>query len=490
MLRTAGALLSVQGVTWLSSLINVAVLPRYLGAEHFGFTATAWTAVAMVSLVAGFGTGNMVIKETAREPGAARSLAVHAAMLQGLLWLVITAVVGPIILLTVDSGVFVAVLGISALAGLATLGQSTALAALQGLERLGRTALLLGLLSLAGNLLAFGVLWLGGGVISVSVTGAVMAVAALALTWVMFLSLTSGRLRPEPGILRSMFRAGPPYLAWDLGQKVYASVDLLLLSILAGASSVGAYAFAYRLIGIPVFATTIITMSVYPSLSAAAGSDEAWFRQVVSNSARLCMVVTAPAAVGIAVLAPQFVDLLAGGGFSSANVLVVILALHIPPAAVHTIFGMALFARDQQRRMAMLAWVASAVNIVANLIMIPLGARWWGDGAIGAALVTLFTEVAMGALVWRWSWQFIDRKAVVGGILRAGAATAVMAAVVIAANSAGGLLLAIAAGVLSYGVAVTLLGAVSVGELREMLAQTRRSRPTDASHGEIASANA
>jgi len=472
-MRTAGALLSVQAITWLSSLVSVAILPRFLGPQQFGFGATAWTAVALASLVATFGTSNLVIKETARNPGDARQLVVHAIVIRSAIWIAVCLVAAPPVAVFVKSPTLLAVLAISAVSGWLGLVLDAVLAGLQGLERLGRTSLYLGILALTSNGVTFAVLLLGGKIIAVTIASAGVGMVSAFVGVATFLSVTNGRLRVQRDLVARMAAAGPPYLAWDLGQKVYASIDLMLLSFLAGAASVGAYAFAYRIIGIPIFATTIVTMAVYPSLAASAASDAVWFRAVVSNAARLCFLAAAPMAVGIAILAPDLVQLLSGGGFDRAEALVVILALHLPPVALHTILGMALFATDRQRRMALFAWAAAAVTIAANLALIPLADNLWGNGAIGAAIVTLTTEIGMGLLVWRWSWGLIDHSMVLGSIVKTIAACGLMAVVVLPANAAAGIFVAIPAGAVTFGVASLVLGAYSVGEIRELAAQAR-----------------
>lgn len=472
-MRTAGALLSVQAITWASSLVSVAILPRFLGAQQFGFGATAWTAVALASLIAGFGTSNLVIKETARNPGDARQLVLHAIVVRSLIWTAICLAAALPVAMFTDSPTLLAVLAISTVSGWVGLILDAVLAGLQGLERLGRTSLYVGVLTLMSNAVTFVVLLLGGRIIAVTIASAAIGSLSALVGVATLLSVTGGSLTVQRDLVARMAAAGPPYLAWDLGQKVYASIDLMLLSFLASATSVGAYAFAYRIIGIPIFATTIVTMAVYPSLAASAASDAAWFRAVVSNAARLCFLVAAPMAVGIAILAPELVQLLSGGGFDRAEVLVVILALHLPPAALHTILGMALFATDRQRRMALFAWAAAAVNIAANLVLIPLADNLWDNGAIGAAIVTLTTEIGMGLLVWRWSWGFIDHAMVLGSIVKTIAACGVMAVVVLPVNAAAGIFVAIPAGAVTFGVASLALGAYSVGEIRQLAAQAR-----------------
>lgn len=463
--RTGLALLTVQGLTWVSSLMAVLVVPRFLGADHFGLSATATTVVSLGAMIAGLGTNNYVIKETARTPAEVRTLVVNATACRLLAWLAMVAVGAPALFVMLGPGIEFAVFAYALAGGSFTLTQSALLSGLQGLERLGRTALLVSIVGLAGNAALACLLFVGMDVVGMTACLSVLAGVSLSATIVMFMRVTNGPTHLSLQSMRRVAVTGRPYFAWDLGLMLYGSVDLVLLAILSDSGMVGNYAFANRLIGIPVFVSTIITTAVYPSLSASSVADLVWFRGLIGNAARVAILATAPMATGMAMLAGPIVRILTGGEFHQSPVLVVLLAVHIPAAAVHTAFGMALFAHDRQKSMATLAWIATAFNVSANLMAIPIAERAWGNGAIGAAAVTIATEALIGVMVWRWSWSFIDAGALVPGIARTLAACVVMGISVAAANAFFGVWLAIAVGCVVYPVACFATGAVSAGEL-------------------------
>jgi O-antigen/teichoic acid export membrane protein len=253
---------------------------------------------------------------------------------------------------------------------------------------------------------------------------------------------------------------------WELGLQLYGAIDFVLLALLTTRDTVGHYAFAYRLVSIPVFASTIITAAVYPALSAAARDDPAWFKKVLTNAGRVSFAVTAPMACGLAVLAPQVTDMISGGRYASSVVLVVILAFHIPAAALHTTMGTALFALDRQARMAKLAWGAVVLNVGANLIAIPLTDSLWGNGAIGAAVVTVATEAFVGWFVWSGVASLLDLGGFVNTLLRTLAATAVMGGAAWYAGQHYGVVAAVVTGVVVYAVSAEALKVLTLGDLR------------------------
>lgn len=471
--RTGLALLSVQGLTWASSILALSVAPRFLGADQYGISAAATMLVSLGALLAGFGTNNYLVKETARSPASVRTLVANAVVWRFMVWGVLLLVGTPSALFTLGTGANLTVLAFATAGGTFSLAQTGLLAGLQGLERLGKAALVVSLLGLAGNAALVGILFAGGDVVAVTAWGACMAAISLVATSIVFARATTGPVVVSRELVRSVAFAGRPYLAWDMGLLLYGSIDILLLTVLTDVDTVGKYALAYRVIGIPVFASTIVTMAIYPSLSASSTGNPRWFKELMAGAVRIVTLITVPMMIVIALGSGSLVNLLTDGGFDGAALLIVILSLHVPAAAISTILGMGLFAADRQARMAGLAWAASGLNVAANCVAIPVAQHAWNDGAVGAAIVTVLTEGFIGAMVWRWAGAFVDRREVLGGVMKTLAASVVMGAAMIAASSLGGIVLAVVVGGVSFVAASTIFGAVSPEEIRRLVMQLR-----------------
>jgi O-antigen/teichoic acid export membrane protein len=113
--------------------------------------------------------------------------------------------------------------------------------------------------------------------------------------------------------------------------------------------------------------------------------------------------VGAPAAAGIALVAPTMLGLLYPPDFEHAVAPLRILALHIPFVAMDMILGIALVARDRQKQWLAVGCIAAVFNPIVNLAAIPFSERVFSNGAIGAATVTVATEGLMmaGAIILR-----------------------------------------------------------------------------------------
>ena len=124
-----------------------------------------------------------------------------------------------------------------------------------------------------------------------------------------------------------------------------------------------------------------------------------------------------------------------------------------------------MIAVDRQRIWTLTACGAAALNILLNLFAIPLTDHLWGNGAIGAAVVTVTTEVFMMvcALVLRPA-GVMDRFTVSFAVRCVVASVAMIPAVLV--FSSGGVFVEVAVGMMVYAVASIALGTISLKGLR------------------------
>jgi O-antigen/teichoic acid export membrane protein len=108
-------------------------------------------------------------------------------------------------------------------------------------------------------------------------------------------------------------------------------------------------------------------------------------------------------AAGIAIVAGPLMTLLYPAEFQHSVPLIQILALQIPIVGVDMVLGTTLIACDRQRQWLFIGAIAAIVNPLLNLVAIPASVHAFSNGAIGAAIVTVGTEVLMmiGAILLR-----------------------------------------------------------------------------------------
>ena len=474
--KTAAALLSVQGVTWAASLVGILVVPRLLGSAQLGLYGSLAALVAVASRIAAMGTSTLVARDVAQDPSGAQKLGWHAS-LGRLLIMAATALlfITGGVLLRLDLWV-VAVLIVMTVGATAVAVGDVALSALQGNHTLGRAAAWSSCVQLAGTLAAVLVLFLGAGLLGLVAAATVTAIVAAAVALGFFVKRFGWNWDWSAHDLRALAERGSPFLAWDLGLLLYGNIDFVILPALADSRTAGNYVFAYRLASIPAFFATIVVGSVFPTLAKAV-ADPDWFARVLTRAVVVTLGGTLPMAVGLAILAPWLTRTLGGSAeFSAAPPLIVILSVHIPLAAVDTILGTAVLARNRQRTLAGVAWIAAICNPAANIVLIPITVEVWGNGAIGAAIVTVATELAMAAVLWRLTRTWLVLPELRSGAFRICAATIVMVVVVLMALTVVAPPGVIGLGALVYLGAALLVRVASPSDLR-VLRSSLSGRP-------------
>jgi O-antigen/teichoic acid export membrane protein len=180
-------------------------------------------------------------------------------------------------------------------------------------------------------------------------------------------------------------------------------------------------------------------------------------------------------AIGIALIASNIIGLFHyPAGFENSVTLIQILAIHIPIVAIDMILGIALTAKDRQVAWLVVGCIAAVFNPLMNLIAIPLTSHRFGDGAIGASIVTVATEILMmvGAIYLRPA-GILDRRTI-SFLLRCMAASVTMVPVIALASQTP-LAIKIFLGAITFAISAVVFRLVSVRTAREATQQVLRS---------------
>jgi O-antigen/teichoic acid export membrane protein len=474
-LRGILALGAAQVVTWSASGLLAILLPRYLGDVSLGKLTFAIAFTSLLGLITDLGCGAYMTKAVARNPGRAAGLTSNALLTR--LPLVLGAGVLTVVLINVAGYdpltrtlVYVFSVG-TALGAINNVVQG----ALQGLQRMKVIATATAVSKVSSAALTLAVLMAGGGLVALANTSVAAVGLGLAIGVVALWRRVAPTARVDRATCRQILTGSMPFFVWGAALTVYGQIDIVILSLLTHDSTVGWYAAAYRIVLFPVFVPTIVMTVVFPALSAAA-DDRLRFGSIARRSAGVLVLFTLPMAAGIMLLSDRLITVFGyPASFAHSVLPMVLLAPHIPLAAVSVLVGTALNASDRQRQWAMVGAAAAVLNPLANLAAVPLTNAVFGNGAIGAAVITTLTEVFMLTVGLRLLPAGVFDRTVGRGALRCVAATLGMTAVVWLTRDLP-LPVPVFLGALSYGAGCLATGAVSLGDLREVQVQLVRPR--------------
>jgi O-antigen/teichoic acid export membrane protein len=206
--------------------------------------------------------------------------------------------------------------------------------------------------------------------------------------------------RPRPRLMGQTIREGLRSYPGQLASILHARADVILLGVLAPASSVGIYVVAYQtveplLVLASASGATILALGPGGAVEGRNGVTARLIRETLVTGGLLAMVAAA--------IAPIAVPLVYGAEFSGAVIPLLILLPGIIALSIGRIASADLMRRNHLGQMASVSIVAVVINISLNLLLIP------HLGPAGAAVASLVSYAAHACLA-----VFLDQRA--GGL--------------------------------------------------------------------------
>ena len=410
-----------------SKVVSIAffvVMARKLGEAAFGTFTFGLAFAALVTVLAGFGQDNVLIREVARDRSRLHYYFTNTFLLKLLL---AAPVIGLGTLLTALGGMESATRTVVLLLGFAILAEllaSTCFAVYQAFERMAFIPIVIISQRVITAAAGIAAMTLGGGVVTVSAMYLAGSLAALVLAVaLLFRYVARPELRADPGAWWPLMRSAIPVGIALVLQVVLFRVDTAILQLLKSARVVGAYGAAYRLFESTLFVSWAVTVAAYPVFARLTMRTEPSIRSVFERSLKLVLAMTVPAGVGAFVVAKPLVRVLYGSEFDRSVLPLQLLSAAVILYGVTAVTSGMLLAQDRQRAIAIVYAALTAANVAANFASIP---RW---SLNAAALITSATELASAAALLWLAYRVVgslDWRRVLLGPLLAGAAAAVV----------------------------------------------------------------
>jgi PST family polysaccharide transporter len=370
------------------ALINSILLARALGAARLGEYAYAMGVAGLFALLPNLGINPVVTRAVAETPAREGAILPAALRTQALLALLTACVVpGFALLLPAQPVPLAYVVLAAAQLGLGTMAWPY-LAVLAGRGDFSRVAAVELAAALLGTACLVGAVVLGAGVTGVLCAHVVAATMAALLAR----GLTRPAPRPADGAVvrtRDLLRRAAPFGATAAAQSLYTRVDILLLGQLASPHAVGLYSVAYKAPNLLAYVGSTVAGPLFP-LMARTGRTE--LPEAFRRAVRFLGVMGPAAALALGGLAAPVLRTLYGVEYEAAAPLLVVLAWSAAANWLYAPLAVALQARKCEGWWLGSVAAALVLNAGGNVRMIP---QW---GAMGAAMVTLCSEIALAAI--------------------------------------------------------------------------------------------
>jgi O-antigen/teichoic acid export membrane protein len=373
------------------------------------------------------------------------------------------------------------------LAGYSHLAQATALALMPGIfsdsvartqlavflahERGGPPSLADAIQRVCSAALGIAALKAGYGVVAVAVSYSAGSAIGVLIGFVLLARTVGVPARPvERRRWRAIARESIPFASQDVFAVLLARLDALLLSVIATQAIVGRYGAAYRLFE----STLLLTYALSGAFSAMytyLGHDTSpSLSFMFQRSVKLALALLMPVAVVLTVLAGPICRLIYGDAFASSATPLRILAPAVVLLGLVSLTTSLMLSREKPQRMVRVTALIVFVNLVLNLILIPL----YNDA--GAAIAMLASELLFTVWTMRMAYTAVggmEWLPTVAGTLAGGACMALAMALLLHLSVP----LAVASGVLAYVLALLAVERrVSPGDVELVARMLHRRR--------------
>jgi O-antigen/teichoic acid export membrane protein len=456
----AAAQIAIKVLSFGFSILVV----RQLGVEAFGQYAAVLAFGAVFVFFADLGLSPYTVRAVARwrdvPEGAAeiQNLYGQILVLRLLLALLATAMIIVTAWMTKRPPLMVTAIAINAIGLLLYSVQGASDAVLAGYERLDVSASARVIYQLIFVVLgALALIWHGSyfGLIGANLIGIAV------LTWICWRSVQRLGVRPgriNPQLWVTLIRASLPFGIIGLTLGLSYKFDSVLLNITWGDTATGYYNAAYNLVFSAVMLSNVFNTALYPSLARHSVHHPDSLRGIYTRSLRYSFGLALPIALGCTVLAEPLVLLLFGADFLPAAPALAIIIWAVPFMFLTELCGYIVVIAGKEKLVARSILVSTAVNIGANLILVP---RY---GFMAAAVMTVVTEIVLlGQYIWLLRSQ-IGLSDWASIIIRPLLAALCMAAVVYGLRHLP-VPVTILIGAVSYGMAGWLFGVFGKDEL-------------------------
>ena len=393
--RNLGALFGGQAITWTMTLIWTLVVPRALGPVGFGILVSAQSVAGVLGIVLGMGTRNYLVRETVIDRSAGPKLVGTAIVLR--------LAVAPIVGLAAVVWAHLAHYGHDATVVLYLITAMTILtlmteplqAAFQAIERMKYLAFADIVNKSAQSIIGIALVLLGFKVVGIATNMAIMAVVVLFLTFWWLRPHFQIDIKTSVSQMAHMTRQSVAYWAFGLFGMIYFWIDTIMLSLLTRPEVVGWYGASTQLFQTLMFLPVLVQTAWLPRLVSAFVNGRRELVETARAPVELVLVIGVPLAVGVALVADPLIHVVYGPGFAQAVPVMMILAICIPLIYLNIILASVLLAAKRQIVWTVVMAGAAVFNPLLNLVLIPVTEQRYHNGAIGAAISLVLTELLM-----------------------------------------------------------------------------------------------
>ncbi|MDY9924277.1 flippase [Methanobacterium sp.] len=390
--KNTGVFFVAQVITYIIAFFYTINMARYLGAEGFGILTFGLSFVLILGISADLGLSSLVVREVSRNKSLTSKYAGNFLIIK--IFLSIVSVISMMVIINIQnySSLTIQVVYILALWVVVNSFSQLFYSIFQAHEKMeyqsissiiNSIIILVGVIF--GSIQGFGVLWFAFIYLLASL---IVLIYCFTIYWAKF---KFPELEVNTIFWKSSMLAALPLSVASIFSIIAFRVDTVLLSFLQGATAVGWYGAAYKLIESLMFIPMVYTAAIFPVVSSFHSLKKS-LNLLYEKSVKYSIIISLPVAAIITIYSQEIISLLYGSSYSSSVIALQILIWTVPFLFLTYLFATILISIDKQNLILKTTGVAMIFNVVVNLILIPKYSY------VAASVVTVLTE-AIGSVI-------------------------------------------------------------------------------------------
>lgn len=369
--RNFTALMLGNIVTRVLSVIYIAVLARYIGAEGIGQLGAATAIVSLLILVVNFGFDTLITREVAADETTAPAYITNLVFLRLVLTLIFSAVLIAIALWSPYSPMMRQIIIVYAFVYVFDNFSGLARAIFQAYQRM-EYEVVIELIRATANII-ISLVGIHGGWSLVAIVGA-SAFASLLKLILSYILIRWRFVRSSAPLDRAFCRrvllTSIPFFLLMAANVAQGQVNVLALSLMDTERAVGLFSAGAYPITMLFIIPTLFMDSIYPAFSHDFRHSPARLAETYQRAHKFMTLVGFPLGVGIMVVSRPIIDLLYGPGFEGAALALAVLAVQLV-TAVGYVNGALLNAVGRQSLFMKLRLATLCFNILLCILLVP-----------------------------------------------------------------------------------------------------------------------
>jgi O-antigen/teichoic acid export membrane protein len=382
------SLISSQIISRVIQLVIFVYLARVLGKSEFGIFSFGLAFAFLFVIIADFGLSTLIIREMSRDKKSASKYFSNSIIIK-LLLSAITFVFAYSFLNIVGYSEEVKIIAYIML-GFTLIQSFTELhfAVFRAFERMHYDAFIkiLRMLILMGAI--FYLIKNNYGLLASSLaflaTESVILIIAFFITYTRFIKIS---FEFDYGFSKKLLKKSSLFCLSLIFSSLYMHIDIIMLSKMRSTAEVGIYSAAANMVIALIFIPLMYANSIYPVLSRFYMTSKDSLKLAYEKSFKFMLILGLPIAAGIFILSDKIILLLYGKAYIESAIALSILSGYLLLKFLNPVTGYTLMSINRQRSRLFSQGLSALINIILNLILIPL------YGFAGAAVATLITEI-------------------------------------------------------------------------------------------------